>query len=104
MKVIHLLNKIAKGEEVPNKIKYVDYVFEWTGLNYYCNQFDVFLEKRICIEDLNYPVEILEEVEDKEYEDIKELTCDEYDSEKKTINQLIRNQKKIIEKLKGDEK
>ena len=45
--------------------------------------------------------EIIEEVEDEEYEDTEELDV-EYDNDGKlsrTINALIRNQKKIIEKI-----
>ena len=60
MKVIDLLNKIANNEEVPNKIKYYNYIFEWTGSSYYSYEFDKYLERVICIEDLNYPIEILE--------------------------------------------
>ena len=29
MKIIDLLNKIAKGEEVPKNIKYIGYIFEY---------------------------------------------------------------------------
>ena len=35
-----------------------------------------------------------------DFEDIEELTCGTFDFEKKTINSLIKNQKKIIQKLK----
>lgn len=46
-----------------------------------------------------------EEVEDKEYEDIEELTqeCFDHWTLAKKINALIRNQKKIIEKINGGE-
>jgi hypothetical protein len=47
---------------------------------------------------LNDEIEIIEEVEDKEYEDIEEIT---YKPRKvqNAINALIRNQKKIINQL-----
>ena len=66
IKVIDLLNKIANGEELPLKIKYMGYIFEYDTnheryeayigeemytLNYYVN----------INEDLTYEVEILEE-------------------------------------------
>ena len=63
MKIIDILNKIAKGEEVPETIKYCEYIFKWTGLNYYVHDCDRFLDSYICLEDLNYPVEIIEEKE-----------------------------------------
>ena len=34
MKVIDLLNKIANGEEVPEKIKWGIHIFEWYAYNY----------------------------------------------------------------------
>ena len=61
MKVIDLLNKIANEEEVPKKIYYGKLIYEWTGLNYYNVINDEFLENHIALEDLNYPVEIIEE-------------------------------------------
>ena len=66
MRVIDLLNKIANGEEVPEKIQYNGFYFNWTGLNYYCSYEDTFLDELICLEDLNYPVEIIEEPKKKE--------------------------------------
>jgi len=60
MKIIDLLNKIANGEEVPNKIKYGDLVYNWTGSNYY-NLTDTYLENHFCIEDLDQEVEVIEE-------------------------------------------
>ena len=66
IKIIDLFNKIANGEELPKKIKYIGYIFEYDTnheryeayigeemytLNYYVN----------IDEDLTYEVEILEE-------------------------------------------
>lgn len=61
MKVIELLNKIVNREEVPKTIYYCNLEFEWTGLNYYCEKTDEFLDTHICLEDLEQEVEIIEE-------------------------------------------
>lgn len=128
MKVIDLLNKIAKGEEVPLVIKCEDVEFALEDNEYYyenCENHDcyalfdyfAFEKDKKSYEVLDLEVEeikeeIIEEVEDKEYEDIEELKidkiykCDDYqqiyinfkDTWNK-INDLIRNQKKIIENL-----
>jgi len=69
--IIQLLNKIAKGEEVPKKIKYKDWLYDWNELakDYECG--NDWLEERICDDFkifLNDEVEIIEE--DKEIEKI----------------------------------
>lgn len=51
------------------------------------------------IDCLNEDVEIIEEAKKIEYEQIEELTCNEYDFEKKTINSLIKNQRKLIDEI-----
>lgn len=125
IKIIDLLNKIANGEEVPKKIRidHWSYKFEWVEHldNYYDINADIDLMSVLSMskEELNYGVEIIsdeEEVEDKEYEDIEEFkeyklinTKDILELEmlinkinadyNYKINALIRNQKKIIEKL-----
>ncbi len=75
MKVIDLLNKIANGEEVPNKIR-IDhwcYEFEWVEHinNYYDESADVDLMSVLSMdkEELNYGVKIIEE--DKQIEKIE---------------------------------
>ena len=113
IRIIDLLNKIANGEEVPK--------FEVHGEKYYVGQ-DGYLkdlsgddiEWYIFGEWLNEEAQILEEVEDKEYEDIEELgtnfTYGDCTDELTTIdwqisvisnkiNALIRNQKYILERL-----
>ena len=111
IKIIDLLNKIANGEEVPKKIridgetlildngKELHYRFEGKTAML-C--FEWYIETR----KLNYEVEILD-AED-EFEDIDEINIGQYygpeDSSLKydivsTINQLIKNRKKIIERL-----
>ena len=96
MRVIDLLYKIANGEEVPKKIKYH---FQDDYETFY---FDTLYETLANGDTrLNDEIEIIEEVEDKEYEDIEEIT---YKPRKvqNAINALIRNQKKILERLDND--
>lgn len=121
MKIIDLLNRIAKGEEVPTEIKInmgngrvapftlkdEEYINHYTG--------DTLIES---LKEFSLNDEILEEVEDKEYEDIDyadNLEQGEYidyasDYEvkfdivknRRLINALIRNQKYILEQLKNE--
>ena len=114
IRVIDLLNKIANAEEVPKKIKYND--DEYIHIDnycYFCEETNEILSQNTYAEfsRLNDEVEILDE---EEFEDIEEITIrdktigfpngewtarnmDKAFSIK--INQLIKNQKKIIEKL-----
>ncbi len=104
IKIIDLLNKIANGEEVPEKIKFQNCIY--TTKNPVVNEYRTedgrtLTENHYMVEAfLTNEVEILDE--EDEFEDIEELTCNEYDFEKKAINQLIKNQKKIIERLKDE--
>lgn len=70
MKVIDLLNKIANGEEVPKKIKYENYVYEYEQehLDYQKigSNMDIYLFEHHSNFILNCEVEIIEE--DKEIE------------------------------------
>jgi hypothetical protein len=128
MKVIDLLNKRANGEEVPKKIRIEHwcYKFEWVEHlgNYYDKASDIDLTSAISMnEELNYKVHILDE--EDEFIDIEEITIDgekldygglskwlgskQTDNEVKlcssieclgaTLNDLIKNQKKMINKL-----
>lgn len=104
MKVIDLLNKIANGEEVPKKIKYND--DEYIHIDnycYFCEETNEILSQNTYAEfsRLNDEVEILDE---EEFEDIN----DEFESGDTAqvvmqllnkIRPLIKNQKKIIERL-----
>lgn len=102
IKIIDLLNKIANHEEVPEKIR--DGVFDLTlckcnkGYHYGGNT-TTFLNNVLGMERLNDEVEIIEEPKKIEYEQIETLTCNEYDFEKKTINSLIKNQRKLIDEI-----
>ena len=119
---IYELLGLIKDGKAPKKIKYCGCIYEWEE--------DWYLTKekncKVCLggkkEDINQlynafndNVEIIEEVEDKEYEDIEELNLDTDELLKKVvitaqdyviedkINALIRNQNKIIERMKRDE-
>lgn len=104
IKIIDLLIKIANNEEVPKKIKYEDEIWECSKEEYYSCK-----DGRILLGDLffnykiqtfiNDEVEIIEEPKKIEYEQIEELTCNEFDFEKKTINSLIKNQRKLIDEI-----
>ena len=69
IKVIDLLNMISKGEEVPKKIKYQNYIYEYqhrrdteSSFNYMCNENGEYLSRRYFIDNiLNDEVEIIEE-------------------------------------------
>lgn len=108
MKIIDLLNRIAKGEEVPNfKVNDVKYCVGQDG--YLRELFGDDIEWYIYKDWLNEEAQILEEVEDKEYEDIEEIgmSCsddlkDEIMRNRYIINALIKNQKYILEQLKNE--
>ena len=78
MKVIELLNKIAKGEEVPKKIKYIKTEFEYDDCNefYYDNvgysMYRLMFEEGNC---LNDEVEVIEEkrIDSIEHYELEEL-------------------------------
>ena len=129
IKIIDLLNKIANNEEVPKKIRYDgnDYYF----CNH-CEIYEVIESSELCgkdlynlLDNLNDKVEIIEEDNKTEYENVEEINyvgCKveiniigikelfNTDSPVVTehcidkINQLIRNQKKLIDELKENKK
>lgn len=112
IKIIELLNKIANGEEKPKRIKWGEHYFEWFVYEYKAtkelgeplfSQLGGFGKHFLTDE-----VEILDE--EDEFEDIEEMnldvdcTCEwNFGEVYDTINQLIKNQKKIIERLKENE-
>lgn len=121
MKIIDLLNKIANGEEVPKMVtanEFEDcedmiFIYDKDIQDYKTKDehylFEMIFNKSFPI--LNKEVEILDE--EDEFEDIEELSLkdlaisinetynDNVDVLMGKINSLIKNQKKIIEKL-GD--
>lgn len=104
IKIIDLLNKIANDEEVPEKIKINNVIYEYRGYMYCtenANYQDIedYLFGKWNFNILNDEAEIIEEPKKIEYEQIEELTCNEFDFEKKTINSLIKNQRKLIDEI-----
>ena len=103
IRVIDLLNKIANGEEVPRKIHYQNDDFTLTDtFKNYVNEYNDLLEI-VSGTELNDEVEILDE--EDEFEDIEDIisieTPIDYDIIM-TLNKLIKNQKKIIMRLKDE--
>ena len=93
MKIIDLLNKIANEEELPKKIKYIGYIFEYdTNHKRYEAYIDgcmYALNEYVNIdEDLTYEVEIIEE-ENKIKIDKYKLFIDEKDAYTYIYNKLI---------------
>lgn len=113
IKIIDLLNKIANGEEVPEKIKYGNAIYEKLNMNNYrmITGYELLFDDYFfehC--NLNDEVEILDE--EDEFEDIRELGIPEIDTVENEricraeykINALIKNQKKIIERLRDEKR
>ena len=123
IKIIDLLNKMANGEELPKLIKWRGVKFYLTNKNDYddyvndngCSLFRHDTEFYTSLDLLNDEVEILDE--EDEFEDVEELphfdfkkfksmsaeerfyaTINEYD----VLDKLIKNQKKIIERLNNE--
>lgn len=64
MRVIDLINKVANGEEVPEKIRYNEKLYSFVkGVDYQneCGGFLIGGSVCICPEDLNSEVKIIEE-------------------------------------------
>lgn len=100
IKIIDLLNKIVNDEEIPEKIMYDRclYTCDKITRTYYDKEHNTLWESynfRILTDN----VEIIEDPKKIEYEQIEELTCNEFDFEKKTINSLIKNQRKLIDEI-----
>ena len=78
MKVIELINKIAKGEQPPKKIKYYGVIYEYKDCDYF-DEDGEYLTNSLCFdeEDLNDEVEIIEcdeiKLKLKEHIDLYEL-------------------------------
>ena len=111
MKIIEALTECANGKNFENcKMKYKEMEFE--RFNEY-EIYDDLYDEEIT---LNDEIEIIEEVENKEYEDIEEINGDYvvpntpateneayimacFLAHEQIINALIRNQKYILERL-----
>ena len=107
IKVIDLLNKIAKGEEVPKKIKIRDKIYEYkyttNGTGYVTEDWDWFNDMMFDEQlTLNMDVEIIEEQEEIDIQEIKEITSFGIKQNQDGINLLIRAVKQLDNKLKGE--
>lgn len=106
--IIELFNRIAKGEEVPEKIKIYEYVFKLNkDIEHYYNEYVEITDLiNHNFSNLNDAVEILEDEETIDINDIEELELysddgvecyDKADVHKqgKKINEIIRYLKQI---------
>jgi hypothetical protein len=104
MKIIDLLNKIAKGEEVPKKFRYDDEVFvyrkndyqyEHGNISFFRDYCSPIYDLEDCLSTFNKEVEIIEEEKEIKHINIQYWRDDEYTPEERinvcmtTINQLI---------------
>lgn len=105
MKIIDLINKINNNEEVPEKIKFDDAIFEYDKdrkeyihkLDDWCSEtilFKAMNENTYFIQDLlKIEVEVIEE-----NKEIEELSIDKIDNKvvlKNKINELVRTVNKL---------
>ena len=91
MKIIDLLNKIANGEDTPERIKYRGkiYTHNWLGGdNYFSEDTHSILEEDFVFEELNKEIEVLEEVDNKKIEKLKK---------EKIISGMLDNEIQYIE-------
>ena len=113
MKIIDLLNKIANGEEVPEYITYKNKLNGDWEIMLVCKENIIYKLDQLIIE-LNDKVLISEQHRKDEFKDIEEIPFnngmnslltiyEEIEKMNYAMNDLIRNQKKIIAKL-GDNK
>lgn len=107
MTINNLIKNISKALEVPSKIKYNNEIFEYN--NDYQDYESIETQDKFLFEYLfsNFrmktfmytTVEIIEEDKKMDFEEIEELTCNEYDFKTRTINSLIKNQRKLIDEI-----
>lgn len=107
MTINNLITNISKALEVPSKIKYNNEIFEYN--NDYQDYESIETQDKFLFEYLfsNFrmktfmytTVEIIEEDKKMNFEEIEELTCNEYDFKTRTINSLIKNQRKLIDEI-----
>lgn len=95
-------------ENPPKHIKVYDEDWYWNDYDGYVTKESLkttpdaqiyLMDRYRTFMNLDKEVEIIEEPKKIEYEKIEELSCNDYDFENKTINSLIRNQKKIIDEI-----
>ena len=104
MKVIDLLKKIENGENIPQKIKVYQEVFEWDILDHYYRRSNGDDLLKLCTifntgELLSMEVELIEdEIDIDSIEELQEIV--EYSTERNTINQLIEAVKQLKKEVK----
>ena len=106
MKIIDLLNKMANGEEVPEKIKVgnIIYIYEsWEHFYYTDNEEreDLLVKGKdySTIDFLNWNVKLIEdEIDIDSIEELEGIV--EYSTERNTINQLIQAVKQLNKEVK----
>ena len=123
IRVIDLLNKIANGEEVPEKILYKEKIFEFDKLEkcYITSNFDntvmndlgIYLDDGLNMNSLNDTVEIIEEQQDINIQDIEEVKPDKYSEDGEPlysfnnivnkINEIQKAVKQLNNKIKDKE-
>lgn len=95
MRVIDLLNKIANGEELPNKFKFDDDIYyKQHSKCYRCNETGNIFEECFILEDLDKEIEIIEE-DNK----IEKLIFDKYCTCEWNFEEVYEKINEIIDKL-----
>lgn len=109
IRIIDLLNKIAKGEEVPKKIKYCKVSFEYniSEDDYFNKKYGFgLLDKINLFKNLTEEVEIIEEEKEIEKLNYKVEQLDKPSHNESLLMNMIRENKeainKLIEELKKD--
>lgn len=95
-------------ENPPKHIKVYDEDWYWNDYDGYVTKESLkttpdaqiyLMDRYRTFMNLDKEVEIIEEPKKIEYEKIEELSCNDYDFEKQTINSLIKNQRKLIDEV-----
>jgi hypothetical protein len=118
MKIIDLYNKIANGEEIPEKFKYEDVLYTREPMSFfdytYVDENDKLFEDAFTLESLNDEIEIIEDTpkEDKKIEDKARFQYSQipswFDRKEliKAVNENFERHQKalneIIDKINGD--
>ena len=98
---IYELLGLVKDGKAPKKIRYDGTIYEYSENDdfYYWEGLSLYREFATNGNCLDNELEIIEEDKKIDFEEIEELTCNEYDFETRTINSLIKNQRKLIDEI-----
>lgn len=98
---IYELLGLIKDRKAPEKIRYDGTIYEYSENDdfYYWEGLSLYREFATNGNCLDNEVEIIEEDKKMDFEEIEELTCNEYDFKTRTINSLIKNQRKLIDEI-----